>query len=65
MLLAAGADPDTEAGAASTPLHAAALAGNREVVQLLLGAGLSPNKSVEGSSWTPLHAAAVGESPHD
>lgn len=58
-LLAAGADPDAQARNPMRvrPLHSAAAAGQRAIVELLLQHGADPNTRQEGG-WTPLAEAA-------
>ena len=61
ILLAAGADPNSQKPDGQTPLHYAVLAGADAVADRLLAAGADPEAQDVGGT-TPLHvAAAVGE----
>ncbi len=55
-LLDAGANADAEPGNGMTPLFAAVLARNAEIVSALLARGADPNAPSLG--WSPLHLAA-------
>jgi ankyrin repeat protein len=62
--LLAGGDPNARdarpfVGALNTPLHYAALQGNREVVSLLIAAGADVNARCKWG-WTPLMRACNG-----
>ena len=54
VLLSAGANPNSGYSRWS-PLHAAAVAGNADIVQVLLAAGANPRIH---QGWTALHVAA-------
>ena len=41
-----------------TPLHAATLKGDLDIVANLLGRGANPN-TVDHAGWTPLHEASI------
>jgi uncharacterized protein len=56
-LLAAGADPNAEAGPGLRPLHSAAAARDLEAARRLLAAGAAPDARQAGG-FTALHAAA-------
>jgi ankyrin repeat protein len=58
LLLASKADVNTKAHDGSTPLHAAAFHGHKDMVGLLLESGANVN-AMTGSGATPRHWAAV------
>ena len=57
VLLANGANV-TEQGELGTPLHVAAVQGNRRIADILVAKGADIEASREGSSTRPLHQAA-------
>ncbi|MEL7061879.1 MAG: ankyrin repeat domain-containing protein [Acidobacteriota bacterium] len=59
ILLEADVDPDL--GGATTPLEAAVLEGDLEIVQSLLEAGADVNRAVSGGSTPLMSAAATGD----
>ena len=61
VLLDAGAEVGQQDGEGITALHWASSAGNGDAVELLLGAGASPNlMEVDGEHLTPLDYAIIG-----
>lgn len=59
-LLRAGADADRPDADGTTPLYAAAVRGDADIAEVLLGAGADPNReSGNGDEGLPLCAAAV------
>ena len=56
--LAAGTNVDEKDGVGWTPLHYAAVEGNKEVVELLITKGADVNAKDDQSGETPLHFAA-------
>lgn len=59
VLLAVGAEPDSQGILGMTPLFGASLTGHVEIVNNLLDAGADPNKSSKFHTYKPLHAAAL------
>jgi len=60
LLIAKGADINAKDEYGWTPLHYAAIKGQKEVVELLIAKGADIN-SKNQSGETPLHEAAVGD----
>ena len=60
-LLEANANPDKLGPDGTSPLCAAALWGNDELVSLLVEGNADVNIQNDGTKWTPLHAAAFQE----
>jgi hypothetical protein len=60
-LLEGGADPDALGPDGTSPLCAAALWGNDELVAVLLKGSADINVRNDGTKWTALHAAAIQE----
>jgi ankyrin repeat protein len=63
QLLAAGADPDMAAANTYTPLLAAAVRGDRPMVQLLLAHHATPTPKVRPNVPTPADAARLAHHP--
>ncbi|MDB4794710.1 ankyrin repeat domain-containing protein [bacterium] len=58
LLIAEGADVNAKGGWREwTPLHYAALNGNKEIVELLIAKGADMNVTAN-EEWTPLHTTA-------
>jgi ankyrin repeat protein len=62
LLLERGADVNAKNTKALTPLHAAAMAGDKEMVALLIANGADINARSE-DGWTPLHLASQKQHP--
>jgi cytohesin len=58
ILLEHGANPNLRNKTGSTPLHDAALSGNKEVIEMLLARGADVSAQDSESKSTPLHYAA-------
>eukprot|EP01047_Picozoa_sp_COSAG01_P028911 COSAG01_NODE_1962_length_8790_cov_10.999540_7_plen_193_part_00 len=58
LMIEGGAALDAKDAAGNTALIAAAMAEQRDCVEILLRAGADPNGANMSGEWTPLHAAA-------
>jgi hypothetical protein len=58
LMIEGGAALDAKDAAGNTALVAAAMAEQRDCVEILLRAGADPNGANMSGEWTPLHAAA-------
>ena len=59
LLVDRGADPNKADEDGMSPLHWAALNGQKDVVQLLLDRGADPNRTDGTAGFTPLKAAVA------